>query len=384
MRIIKKIQLWIRKLFPKRQEKEELINSFHSYQDRKEYIKEICEQIIQAIKKQEESKLEYEIVTSYLTDIQKIDRLLLEDRKILNKVGHSIYQLTKERKDYQGHVKKLSNRQYRAIMLEEERMPKVIKQMKENERYKNALKRDMEHLEGEKGSLSYEKEGIENRQKYLSWLAKVTCIWIVAILIILLVVGRLKEINIQLPMLITISITFLFVAYILFGIQSNKKRLTMIMPRIAKAIRLLNIMKIKYVNNQNGLTYTYRKYLVHNSTQLEYNWNQYKEEKEKERKYQNNTSELDRHISELVEILEMNDVKDPDIWVHQVIALIDEKEMVEVRHSLNKRRQQLREDIEVQENLKDSGVNRLITLIEMIPESKEEIGNHLKTVGISF
>ena len=143
-------------------------------------------------------------------------------------------------------------------------------------------------------------------------------------------------------------------------------------------------MKIKYVNNENGLSYTYRKYLVHNSTQLEYNWNQYKEEKEKERKYQKNSSELDRHITKLVEILRMNDVNDPDIWVHQVIALIDEKEMVEVRHSLNKRRQQLREDIEQEENLKEGGVKGLMKLMEIKPESKEEIESYLKAVGINF
>ena len=39
-------------------------------------------------------------------------------------------------------------------------------------------------------------------------------------------------------------------------------------------------------------------------------------------------------------------VKDPDIWIHQVEALLNHNEEVEIRHSLNVRRQSLRKRME--------------------------------------
>lgn len=40
------------------------------------------------------------------------------------------------------------------------------------------------------------------------------------------------------------------------------------------------------------------------------------------------------------------EVKDCDIWLGQVEALVEPKEMVEVRHDLNVRRQKLREQMD--------------------------------------
>ena len=39
-------------------------------------------------------------------------------------------------------------------------------------------------------------------------------------------------------------------------------------------------------------------------------------------------------------------VRDPDIWIHQVEALIDHNEEVEIRHNLNVQRQSLRKRME--------------------------------------
>ncbi len=40
------------------------------------------------------------------------------------------------------------------------------------------------------------------------------------------------------------------------------------------------------------------------------------------------------------------EVRDVEIWLYQAEALLDEKEMVEVRHHLNIRRQKIRERLE--------------------------------------
>lgn len=359
-------------------------DSFRLYEDRSTYIAETCEQIIESLKKQEELKIEYEIVTFYLTDIQKIDRILEEERKELKELANKVYGLMKERKDYQGHVRKLSNRQYRALMENEERMPGVIKELKESEKYSQLIKGDMDLLEGERGSLFYEKEAIDNRQRLIYWIAKITSLWTLIVLGILILISLVYEINIESPVIVTSSIAAIILIIILYNIYINRKELFTLSPKIKKAIRILNSTKIKYVNNKNNLDYIYRKYMVRNSKELEFIWGQYREEKEKEIRYRRNTGKLDQYATDLIGILEKYDIEDTEIWIYQASALVDSKEMVEIRHSLNTRRQKIREELESYDNLIKANEGKLRALVEEFPESKEEVSGYLRKIGVNL
>jgi len=75
MSIFGKISTFFKeKVFPTKKRKQ--IDNFDIYEDIQDYIEQVCDDVIEEQRKQEESKAEYEIVTSYLTDIQKIDRML--------------------------------------------------------------------------------------------------------------------------------------------------------------------------------------------------------------------------------------------------------------------------------------------------------------------
>jgi hypothetical protein len=368
--------------------KEDLdIESFVNYRspvERQNFVSDSCTQIVEAVEKIDKLKLEYQRITSYLTDIQKIDLIQPESRNELDMIASSIVSLTKERTDYQKKAKKLSNKQYRLMKEHEDLIPDTIKKLKISENRSTIIKRDMEHLEGEKGSLFYEKENIGSKRKYLNWLGKVTCVWVIALMIVLFVIGKTQNIDIQIPFLITVFIAFIFATYIFVSVNNDKKRLNITILKIQKAIRLLNKVKIKYVNNQNELEYIYKKYWIHNSTELEYNWRQYKKEKEEEIKYRKNTSELDTYYKELIRILEENDVVNPDIWLYQAGAIIDPKEMVEVRHDLNVRRQKIRENLEFNNDIKENGIQKIQKLISIMPESKEEVNEYLRKYGVSI
>ncbi len=386
MGIVKNISSFIKRKLPfyKTVDVNESIDDFQVYEDRSSYIADVCEQIIEGLKKQEELKIEYEIVTFYLTDIQKIDRIPTEQREELNKIANSIYQLTKERRDFQESTRKLSNRQYRAFMENEDRMPDIIDNLKKNEEYNNAIKKDMEYLEGEKGSLFYEKEILENRLKFINWLAKVTCVWLVIILAVLILLGFVQSVKVENPIIVTTSIAAILLILILFSIYRNRRKQYTISPKIKKAIRLLNRAKTNFVNNKKSLDNTCRKYMVRNSKELEYIWSQYLQEKEKELRYRKNTGQLNSFVNELMDILQKNAIEDPDIWIHQASALVDDKEMVEVRHSLNTRRQKIREELESYEELVSSSVKKLKDLVEKFPESRGEVSDYLNKIGVNL
>ena len=77
-------------------------------------------------------------------------------------------------------------------------------------------------------------------------------------------------------------------------------------------------------------------------------------------------------------------MKDPEIWTKQSAALIDPREMVEVKHSLNVRRQKLREQIAYNEQLRLSGLKDIREMLRENPELREQVREELKVYHIHF
>ena len=64
---------------------------------------------------------------------------------------------------------------------------------------------------------------------------------------------------------------------------------------------------------------------------------------------------------------------DTDIWLSRCVAIVDPKEMVEIRHELNQRRQMLRERIENNEQLKENIIKQLDYVINESPQIRDEL-----------
>jgi hypothetical protein len=96
------------------------------------------------------------------------------------------------------------------------------------------------------------------------------------------------------------------------------------------------------VNNTHLLDYLYLKYNVSSAGELRKSWQQYKQEKEEREQYYKAEKSLDECQKDLLHELRRYQVQDPMIWLHQTAALLDKKEMVEIRHNLIIRRQSLR------------------------------------------
>ena len=101
-----------------------------------------------------------------------------------------------------------------------------------------------------------------------------------------------------------------------------------------------------------------------------------------EKRYKSNTELLNYHNEILIEKLKKFHVGDPEIWIYQAIAIIDNKEMVEVRHRLNTRRRKLRERIDYNTKLKEGGMEKIEKLIEECPDWKDDVLQVLKKYNI--
>jgi len=113
-----------------------------------------------------------------------------------------------------------------------------------------------------------------------------------------------------------------------------------------QSVDLLNVVRMKYANVTKSVEYTKEKYGVNSSTELNYIWDQYVDAvKEKERFIRNN-DDLEFFSGRLVRLLSKVNLQDRKIWITQAKALVDEDEMVEIKHDLVRRRQKIRDHIE--------------------------------------
>ena len=157
-----------------------------------------------------------------------------------------------------------------------------------------------------------------------------------------------------------------------------RKELRRVETGINKIILLQNKVKIRYVNNTNLLEYLYMKYGVNSAKELTETWENYKVEKEEREKFRRAELDLDYSEQELLQILKCYQIQDPAIWLHQTEAILDSKEMVEIRHNLIIRRQSLRRRMDYnREVVAGTSQKDIKALVEKYPKYAKEI---MKTV----
>ena len=164
------------------------------------------------------------------------------------------------------------------------------------------------------------------------------------------------------------AVTILYVRYLDLIKQLEKTE-----KGINRIILLKNTVNIRYVNNKNLLDYLYLKYKVNSGKELLTMWEKYQKEKEERNRDIQNREELDYHKRSLISILRRYQLHDPDIWVYQTAALLDSKEMVEIRHGLVDRRQKLRTQMDYNKRLATEAQKEIKDVIENYPQYKDEI-----------
>ena len=98
-----------------------------SYLDKKRFVNECCETVAELDRQISDARREYEKVTSFLTDIQKIDRIAGDDRKELTEICKNIINLTNERNNYKNRTLTISDAEVRRLEPYEENLVDEVK-----------------------------------------------------------------------------------------------------------------------------------------------------------------------------------------------------------------------------------------------------------------
>ena len=244
-----------------------------------------------------------------------------------------------------------------------------IKKLTEYEEYQMKIKQDLRQLSGEKNLLLADKQDIIHRQGMLKVLGKCLTALLIATFAMLAVLMACFKVNINVAFVVTVFVTFVFAAIILNEARKNRIDMVITEKKGNRAIFLLNRVKIKYVNNVRTLDYMYHKYQVRNAAELSFVRTQYvraKREWERQRE-----SSIRIHEANQVVLQELRKLE--DIWLGQVEALVEPKEMVEVRHDLNVRRQKLREQMDYNTGIMEQCLDEIDKIRSKKPEYAVEV-----------
>lgn len=339
---------------------------------------------METTRQMEEFHKEYEAVTSYLSDIQRIDQIPEKSREEIDDSARNLLMLTRERAKIQNGESKLTQKQYKVIETYEDEIVNEIKKINQKEAYQLALKKDLGHLEGEKASLLYDKETITKKQSYLKKVSVTVSVLVAILFVIFLGLTYAYSFDSKTPFLLTVVLAMVCVVIIVMESHKNQVGMALNDRKLKKVIGLINRVKIKYINNQCSLDYSYEKFMIKSSTQLTVFWEEYMKQKELEKKYKSNTELLNYYNEKLINDLKNYGIKDTEVWTHQCVALLDSKEMVEIRHRLNVRRQKLRDRCDYNVRMKDESLANIKQVLQENPSAKAEIVEALKKYNIEI
>ncbi len=311
-----------------------------------QYVVERLEQMIEITQEVEEEKAEYRMVTSYLGDIQMMEEMPDEERAKIGEVALNVVQLNAARTEFLNSAKKLSDAQFTLLESEEQNVPDAIKRLEDNERYRDTIERDMKYLEREKSEWVLRKEYLtEQRVK----LRNLLYIWVglaVTAAVVMGIVQLMTEIDMYYGWMGLVFAAAVAIALTYWKIQDDGAEIAVAERSRNRAVVLLNKVKIKYVNIANAVDYACERYHVTSAKELNQQWEYYLEAVKEHEKYQRTNEDLEYFNGRLVRLLRQYQFFDAQVWVKQALALVDPKEMVEVKHGLIARRQKLRARIE--------------------------------------
>lgn len=342
------------------------------------FIQENFDILRESIRQIEEAKVEYKAITSYLQDMQIIDMVPKEHREAMEEAARNIVVLNQERDSFHQNNKKINNQQYRLFERYEMNIPKDLPEIKKGEEYKVLIQRDIDHLEKEKQKLLIEKSEIISKESFLRGITITTIIIILSLFTLFGMLTYSMGANLTLPFLLTVLMGMAVVIYIFMESRKNKYDIKMIELKLNKIIMLTNKVKLKLVNNQNYLDYTYSKYMVSSYQELKDAWDEYVKLKEEEKRYEKNTDHLEFYNRQLIKELQRFLVSDPEVWLYQANAILDSREMVEVRHRLINRRQKIRERIEMNEEQKNTAVYDIKIFLKENPSYNDMINKMIR------
>lgn len=347
--------------------------NFDEEDQRKRYIVNCLEQITEASKEIDLLTGEYTLVTSYLTDTDEIEALPAEQREEINRVAGKLSGLEQERSKYREKKNRMKDADFYAIRKRENEIEEGIQKIREGEKYGNLVRQDLHRLDGERHAYAYRKNELENMMNNQRGMAVIFLTALVLCITMLAILQFGFEMDTYVGYFLSVGAGAVAISYVCIKYMDAGRELQRVEKTINKIIQLQNKVKIRYVNNCHLMEYLYLKYNTDSAARLEKQWKMYQEEKEERKQFAEAEAKIEYYQKQLVEQLGSYRVQMPERWVSQTAALLDKREMVEIRHELIQRRQALRKQMDYNQEVAESARNEVKDIAATYPKYAQEI-----------
>ena len=341
---------------------------------RQAYVKGCLEQIAEASKEVDSLKAEYDNVTSHLKDMEEIEALPDQEKDLLQKYALEMGQLKERQSGYLSRINRMDEGKYRKMERMEDELAEAYKKLKETEDYQTLIKKDLKKLENEKQAYYIRKYDLRKTLDDCRAMAIICTVAVIVCIIVLLILQYGLRMDTSIGYLATVLAGAIGITMIFIRHSDSKTELRSVENGISRIIQLQNTVKIRYVNNTNLLDYLYVKYQVGSSKELGDDYEQFLTERREREEYADSEAELDECQQKFLHELRRYQVKDAAIWLHQTEAILDKREMVEIRHKLIIQRQSLRRRMDYnKEVVATKAQNEIKDLVEKYPKYAKEI-----------
>lgn len=347
---------------------------FHNKEQRGDYVRNCLEKMGDATKELENLTFEYDMVTSYLKDMEEIEALPPEESEQLKECAKRVALLQDSKADFMERPHRITDEKYQQIERIVDEVEEGYQKLVDTEKYQELIRQDLSRLDGEKHAYLYRKNEVMRIIADTRGMAIICVAALVLCVLLLLFLQFFLDMDTKMGYLVTAAAAALAITLIYVKHVDARRELHRVETGINKIILLQNKVKIRYVNNTNLLDYLYLKYGVSSAQELMDLWENYKIEKEEREKFRRAELDLDYTEQELLQMLKRYQIKDPAVWLHQTEAILDPKEMVEIRHNLIIRRQSLRRRMDYNKEVVAGGSQKEIKeLVEQYPQYAKEI-----------
>ncbi|WP_026658438.1 hypothetical protein [Butyrivibrio sp. AC2005] len=341
---------------------------------RREYVQNCLQQMAEASRDMDSLQFEYRVVTSHLRDMEEIDALPPENREEVNECAKRIIDSEELQKRFNKRKSRMTDQEYEKMERLHNDAKKGAKALLDAEEHQKKVKNDLRRLDDERKAYEFRKAEIEISLDNMQKLMLVIAGALGFITLVLAILSLAFKLNVTYGYMVAIVVAAVSFFFINQKIHEQRREKKVVLNSMARLIQLQNTVKIRYVNNKNLIDYECLKYGISNSRELTSLYNKYLLEKKERERYAAATQELDANQRALVFTLRKYRIKDPEIWVHQAIALINHNEEVEIRHELVGQRQALRKQMDYKRDVVAGNAKTEIEeLVRQYPAYRQEI-----------
>ncbi len=346
---------------------------FQDEEQRSRYITNCLEQMAEAAREIHLLTGEYTQVTSYLTDMEEIEALPDEEREGLNKIARQLLFQEQECERYRGKENRMGDNEYYQMRKQEDEIQEGIDKLKECEHYGNLVRQDLKRLDRERSAYEYRRVELETMMNNFRGMSVIFITAFTICMVLLVILQFAFEMDTKMGYLLAAGAVVAAVAILFVRYTDSEKELGRVERAVNKLIQLQNKVKIRYVNNKNLQEYLRIKYDTESAAALEKLWVQYQQEKEERKEFAEAEAKTEYFQKLLVDKMNNYRVVSPERWVGQAQALLDPREMVEIRHALILRRQALRKQMEYNNGVAETARKEVMDIAGKYPAYAGEI-----------